>query len=545
MNREPAIELTEIDPSHPDGPWDPNVPVADTAHWDHLPESPPAPSGAPPPAPPEPTASAPRRFRFLPRTLTNRLVAGVVALVGVLVIATGTATYVALHSFLFDRLDQQLTATARPESLVGLVNHRFGAGFQGPQTVWIAVLGTAGALQPGQPSGLGIAQINLSAADRARLAAGTDKPISITTTDGAHLRLVSVANQLRQQTVSDPSTGTTTSQAVTVLVGLSTSEVDKTLHRLLLIELAIGGGAIVIAFLATSYGVRLSLRPLRRVTRTAQEVTAELSPVGAGLDRRVPVAPSEADSEAGQMAGSVNTLLGAVETQFKARVESEERMRQFLADASHELRTPLTSIRGYAELSRMRRANGEAADESDTLHRIEFEGTRMSRLVDDLLILARTDQGTPPLREPVDVGELIDDAIEGARAAYPHRRIDATAASGLSVYGDQDQLLRVVRNLIANAALHTDPDGPIHVSAAREGNEIVLRVTDAGPGLPPEEAAHVFERFWRADKARTRARGGSGLGLSIVSAIVDAHGGTASFDSSVERGSTVTVRLLG
>src|SRR4249920_2153789 len=103
MNREPAIELTEIDPSHPDGPWDPNVPVADTAHWDHLPESPPAPSGAPPPAPPEPTASAPRRFRFLPRTLTNRLVAGVVALVGVLVIATGTATYVALHSFLFDR----------------------------------------------------------------------------------------------------------------------------------------------------------------------------------------------------------------------------------------------------------------------------------------------------------------------------------------------------------------------------------------------------------------------------------------------------------
>ena len=121
------------------------------------------------------------------------------------------------------------------------------------------------------------------------------------------------------------------------------------------------------------------------------------------------------------MAGSVNTLLGAVETQFEARVESEERMRQFLADASHELRTPLTSIRGYAELSRMRRANGEAADESDTLHRIEFEGTRMSRLVDDLLILARTDQGTPPLREPVDVGELIDDAIEGARAAYPHR----------------------------------------------------------------------------------------------------------------------------
>ncbi len=290
----------------------------------------------------------------------------------------------------------------------------------------------------------------------------------------------------------------------------------------------------------TSWGVRLSLRPLTRVTRTAREVTAELSPEGAGLDRRVPV--TDPETEVGQLGESFNTLMGTVETQFAARVESEERMRQFLADASHELRTPLTSIRGYAELSRMKRANGEA-EQPDTLDRIESEGLRMSRLVDDLLLLARSDQGAPPQWESVDVGELVEDAVEGARAAYPQRRIDADAPAALTVLADHDQLLRVLRNLIANAALHTAPGGPIHVSGHLEGYEVVLRVADSGPGLPPEDAQHVFERFWRADKARTRARGGSGLGLAIVASIVQAHGGTVDFESSVENGSTVTVRL--
>ena len=292
--------------------------------------------------------------------------------------------------------------------------------------------------------------------------------------------------------------------------------------------------------------MRLSLRPLRRVTSTAREVTAELSPEGAGLDRRVPVAPSEVDTEVGQMAESVNTLLGAVETQFAARVASEERMRQFMADASHELRTPLTSIRGYAELARMRRANGTADVDSDadTLNRIESEGTRMSRLVDDLLLLARTDRGAAPQLEPVDTADLVSTADRGGS-----RRRSRSATSRCAVdpevplYGDYDQLLRVVRNLVTNAAVHTAPGGPIRVSAYRDGSDSVLRVDDSGPGLPPDEAAQVFDRFWRADKARTRARGGSGLGMSIVRSIVEAHGGTVRFDSSVRSGSTVTVRL--
>jgi two-component system OmpR family sensor kinase len=289
--------------------------------------------------------------------------------------------------------------------------------------------------------------------------------------------------------------------------------------------------------------VRLSLRNLYRVTRTAREVAAELSPEGAGLDRRVPV--SEPDSEVGQLAESMNTLLSAVETQFAARLDSERRMRQFLADASHELRTPLTSIRGYAELARMQRALGPdgVGTDADNLDRIESEGTRMSRLVEDLLTLARGDQGAVPEVMPVDVDDLLDEIVAGSRAAFPEREFRCSSAGGLSVLGDHDQLLRAVRNLVTNAATHTAADGPIEVRAAAAGPGVVIEVSDAGPGLPPEEAAHVFERFWRADKARTRARGGSGLGLAIVASIVQAHRGTVQFQSTVQGGSTVSVWL--
>jgi two-component system OmpR family sensor kinase len=325
------------------------------------------------------------------------------------------------------------------------------------------------------------------------------------------------------------------------IVGLSTDDYKRTLGRLLGLELAIGGAAVALALVATSWGVQFSLRRLRRVTATAQEVAAELSPDGAGLDRRVEV--TEPDTEVGQLADSMNTLLAAVETQFAARLANEQQMRQFLADASHELRTPLTSIRGYAELARMQRAQGQLIDPTENLARIESEGTRMSRLVDDLLTLARTDQGSAPRNEWIDVAELLEEAVGGVRAAHPTRRIDLTAPPALNIIGDRDQLLRVVRNLVTNAAVHTRQDGPIVVAAARESGSLVIRISDAGPGLPPEEAAHVFERFWRADKARTRARGGSGLGLAIVASIVQVHGGTVAFDSTVEGGSTVTVHL--
>jgi two-component system, OmpR family, sensor kinase len=481
-----------------------------------------------------------RRWRLVPRSLTARLVVGVVTLVVLVVLAAGVGTYFSLRSFLFERLDQQLQSTASAGSIKDLFDggDALGAGaVRAPQHVWAVALGTDGTVL-GPPASGAVDTLKLAPADRARLAARTTStPLTVRTQDGIEMRVT-----VRRVPFIVTLGGLRQSLTGTAVIGLSTDEIAHTLGRLVDLELLIGSGAVVLAFGATAYGVRFSLRHLYGVTRTAQEVAAELSPEGTGLDRRVPV--GDPGGEVGRLAESMNTLLATVETQFAARLESEQRMRQFLADASHELRTPLTSIRGYAELARMQRAvAGGGERSSDNLDRIESEGLRMSRLVDDLLTLARSDQGSLPERVAVDVADLLDDVVSGARAAFPDRVIELRAPTGAAVVGDHDQLLRVVRNLVTNAATYTRPDGPIAVEATLDGPGIAIRVRDTGPGLLPEQAAHVFERFWRADKARSRARGGSGLGLAIVASIVQLHGGTVRFDSSVQTGSTVTVWL--
>jgi len=485
-----------------------------------------APGAPDEPAVPLPAPTRPR-WTFAPRSLTQRLVIGTTSLVTLLVLATSICTYVALRSFLLNRLDQQV-GQAATGNLSPLFRGIEIAGITTPERVWLVAVGNDGGelAQPFQTPE--VAGMHVSDADRRALVEHPGKVQNIRTNEGVRLHAVSTLPTYTLNGVPGAS----------VLVGLSTRELDRTMHRLVLLEWIIGAAAILVAFGATTWGVQFSLQRLRGVTTTAQEVAAELSPTGAGLERRVEVV--EPDTEVGQLATSMNTLLAAVETQFAARVASEERMRQFLADASHELRTPLTSIRGYAELSRMQ---GSVETDADHLARIESEGTRMSRLVDDLLTLARTDQGGDRDHEPVDAGEAVVDAVEGVRAAYPGRRIEVTAERDLAVVGDRDQLVRVVRNLATNAVVHTRPDGPIRVSESGENGSVVLRVSDSGPGLAPEQAAHVFERFWRADKARSRAQGGSGLGLSIVAALVQSHGGDVHFDSSVDGGSTVTVRL--
>jgi two-component system OmpR family sensor kinase len=490
-----------------------------------------------PPAPPELPAADPERPRPVsrrihglgPRSLTARLVTGVVLLVLVLVVAIGTSTYFALKSFLGSRLDQQLQTTAQNVQVVFNNDPMNGPA---PVQVYAVALDPDNGSVLGYPNGDSVQALELDNATRRDLATRTDsKPLTLRTLDDHQVRLMTVQVPVRR--------GFDRFLA-TVVVGLSTDEEHNTLNKLVNVELVIGAAALAVALLATSWGVSFGLRRLRKVTVTAQEVAAELSPEGAGLERRVDV-PDDG-SEVGQLADSMNTLLSAVETQFAARLESENRMRQFLADASHELRTPLTSIRGYAELARMQRAAG--GDAQDNLSRIESEGTRMSRLVEDLLMLARGDQpGGEPVRELIDLSDVIDEAVRATRAAHPDRRIDADIVPGVHVVGDRDQLLRAVRNLITNAAVHTAADRAIHVACRSEPGATIVQVVDGGPGLPPEEAAHVFERFWRADKARSRARGGSGLGLSIVQSIIAGHGGTVWFDSSVEHGSTVTIQL--
>jgi two-component system OmpR family sensor kinase len=485
---------------------------------------------------------APARTRRLwLRSLTSRLVVGVVALVVVLVFAIGACTYIALRAFLVQRLDQQVAPISQANAqhisqclTIRIPRCNLNGGpddYRPAQTEWLAVLDSNGSEAVPVESGNALRAMSLGSAASTRIVTDPSSVHDLTTTDGTELRV-------------SASPVTVNGTTYYVVSGLSTSEVTRTLGRLVAIEVIIGAAAVVVALAATSYGVQRSLRNLYKVTGTAQEVAAELSPEGAGLERRVPVV--EEGTEVGRLAESMNTLLAAVETQFKARLANEQRMRQFLADASHELRTPLTSIRGYAELARMKRAANDAEIGADDLDRIESEGTRMSRLVDDLLLLARGDADGAahlPDRVPVDIGDVLDDAVNSSRAAYPERPIDVEVAELPAVLGDRDQLLRVVRNLITNAVVHTAPGRPILVRGYPDAYGVTVTVADGGPGLPPEQAAHVFERFWRADKARTRARGGTGLGLSIVSAIVAAHGGSVRFDSSVERGSTVTVWL--
>jgi len=477
-----------------------------------------------------------------PRSLTARLVVFVVALVIVLVTAIGAGTYVALRSFLLGRLDQQLKSAAGQNASYfqrcfgneGLDSSNGINCFPHPgppqtQQEWVTFIAPDGTqlLQLRSTPGDPYEALKLDPSVLQPLASPGDNSIVVSYQgEGLMLRASFIQQDFFPTNMY-------------VVTGLSTDEVRKTLRQLVILELLIGGAAVAVALVATSYGVRFSLRRLRQVTTTANEVAAELSPTGAGLDRRVEV--EDDTTEVGQLAESMNTLLAAVETQFAARLESEARLRQFLADASHELRTPLTSIRGYAELARMQRAAGESAE--DNLARIESEGTRMSRLVEDLLTLARGDKGGEPIRELIDVGEVVDDVLSDTRVAFADRRVEVEAASGLHVIGDRDQLLRAVRNLVTNAAVHTAPERPILVRCARHENDVVVQVIDGGPGLSPEDAAHVFERFWRADKARTRARGGSGLGLAIVATIVAGIGGSVRFDSSVEHGSTVTITL--
>jgi two-component system, OmpR family, sensor kinase len=262
------------------------------------------------------------------------------------------------------------------------------------------------------------------------------------------------------------------------------------------------------------------------------------------------VATSAAGSRsATRLSRALNTMLGQIENAFAQRAaseaaarQSEDRMRRFVADASHELRTPLTSIRGFAELTRQR--GGEA--DPVTMRRIEDEAKRMGVLVDDLLLLARLDQQRPLARQPVDLLALAGDAVADARAIQPDRTVSLEILPGSEapvVTGDESRLRQVLGNLLSNALHHTPASAAVTVLVGTSGPDAVLAVRDTGPGLTGEQKARVFERFYRADSARTRTTGGSGLGLSIVAALAAAHAGTVEVTDTPGGGTTFTVRL--
>ncbi|TQS46569.1 sensor histidine kinase [Cryptosporangium phraense] len=490
-------------------------------------------------------------------SLRTRLVAVVVA-VTIFALATGgAATWLALRAYLYNRLDEQLHGMSggrfadamNRQIATGLPSGELDdAGFPipgfGPHTsvflfslvqpngtpVWSKITVTSSTLGTTQSILLSLTDDDKNeVVDAART---KDDTRTVTTTDGLKMRAMA-------QPLDD---------GYILLTAISTDETDGSLTRLLLLELAVGGAAVLAAIGLGAYGVRAGLQPLTRVSRTAHEIAENLSQHGSGLERRVP--PSDPRTEVGQLTEAVNTMLGAAQVAYAQRVENEERMRRFLADASHELRTPLTSLRGYAELERLRATTIGAEDPAatqDALRRIETEGDRMARLVDDLLLLARTDQDSAaPDLGPVPVDELLDEAADRAGAAHPARPfVVDTPNTGLAVVGDREVLLQVLGNLLRNAAIHTPGPRPIRLGARPDGHSVLLMVADEGPGMTPEQAAHAFERFWRADSGRTRATGGSGLGLAIVHALVTAQGGAVGLSSDVNSGTRVMIRMPG
>jgi two-component system OmpR family sensor kinase len=293
-------------------------------------------------------------------------------------------------------------------------------------------------------------------------------------------------------------------------------------------------GALAVVALVTWWVLRLGVRPVQRMAAAA-------SAVGAGdLSARVPA--GEPGTEVGELGVALNRMLGRIEEAFAERERADRRLRQFVADASHELRTPVTTIRGYAELYRAGGLPpGEPLDEA--MRRTEQEAVRMGSLVDDLLLLARLDQGRPLGRAPVDLAAVVADAARDARAVDPSRPVTVAADGPLVVQGDDGRLRQVVANLVGNALAHTPPGTPVRLAARREGDRAVVEVADDGPGMAPEVAARAFERFFRGDPSRSRHRGGSGLGLAIVESTVAAHGGTVDLVTSPGEGTTVRVRL--
>ena len=318
-----------------------------------------------------------------------------------------------------------------------------------------------------------------------------------------------------------------------LVVATPLDDVYSTLHRLLLIELLVTAAVLAAIVGLGLWVVRLGLRPLDAIGETSAAIAA------GDLSRRVERA--EERTEVGRLGLALNAMLAQIESAFKARAASEEKLRRFVADASHELRTPLAAIRAYAELF-TRGAERRPEDLARSMAGITRESERMSLLVEDLLLLARLDEGRPLEREPVELDEVVGEAVDTALTVEPERPISLDAERAV-VLGDRDRLRQIVDNLLANAREHTPPEMPVHVSVTTLDGAARIEVEDAGPGMEPEEAERVFERFYRADQSRSRANGGVGLGLSIVAAVAEAHGGEVSAHSEPGKGSTFRITL--
>ena len=487
--------------------------------------------------------------RLRPRTLRGQLTLGLVVLLAAIFAGVGFGTTALLRGFLVSRLDQQLSA-AGPRYAQSLEHELAAADTRGQAQGTFgaraldSVVTQAGVVDGTSATGDNTRQIRLTAADSRDL-------LSLPTDGSAHTVRLSGLKTYRMRAVAG-------ADGDVLVTGLPLSQVSSTVRELATAELALFGGAVVVAALGGAAWVRLALRPLERVTRTAERVsTLSLASGEVALDVRVPDA--ERNDEVGRVGASLNRMLGHVEDALARRQSVERRLRDFAADAGHELRTPLAAVRGHAEL--VLRRGGELPDDArHGLIRIEAESRRMGTIVDDLLLLARLDAGRPLESKEVDLTLLVLDAVDNAQAADHAAEGDGdTAAAGgvtptrhewrldlptdpVTVIGDPHRLAQAVANFVTNARVHTPAGTRVTVGITVHADRVRLAVEDTGPGLAPDLADRAFDRFTRGDPARSRTSGSTGLGLAITRAVAEAHGGRVGVVS--EPGRTVFELVL-
>lgn len=473
----------------------------------------------------EPDAPA----RRAPWTLQRRLIVTVVSITSFILVLVGVTTSAILGAVVEEGLTSDLRA--QTQRTANLAREFLAAGRSADEIL---------AQQPMAPGTLLAVESPLAAPT----AAYTAEDGSITALTDAQLsQLIDSIPQEAPLVVTIDGVGTfrvdgeTVGQSVVVL-GISRDKVAATIGSMLTtIGLLTAGGLLLLA-VATAWTIRAGLAPLRAVAATAERVSRQRLDQGeVSIAERVPAREADPRTEVGRVGEALNTLLDHVDESLAARQRNEDRMRAFVADASHELRTPLASIRGYSELSLKALGFNHGSDTLETteasLQRIQAQSLRMTSLVEDLLLLARLDEGQELVYGTVDLTRLVVDAVGDARPTGPaHEWVLDVDERPVLIAGDAGRLHQVVANLLANARTHTPEGTTVTVSVARAGTEAVLRVHDDGPGVDPAIAGELFERFSRGDRSRARQTGGTGLGLSIARAIVEAHGGTIAVDSS-------------
>ncbi len=474
-----------------------------------------------------------------PLTLRGRLLAGLLALLAVLCVVIGVVSVSVLHNQVLNQADRQLTAAGQRAD--GGPNGPFG-GRPRPQgnddadaIVNIAgqPAGTLGAIiTSGTVTSAGTLNDEVDQSNRLTDVPEADWPtLAKVSADGKpHTIELDDLGDYRVLATNDPDTANKVR-----LIGIPLKDANSTVYTLIIVITIVSAAGLLGAAVAGSIIVRLALRPLRRVTETATRVSRlPLDRGEVALQERVPEADTDTRTEVGQVGAALNSMLGHVATALTARQASEMRVRQFVADASHELRTPLAAIRGYAELTR-RTGDDLPGDITYAMDRVESEATRMTGLVEDLLLLARLDTGRPIDMEPVDLTALVIDAVSDAHAAGSAHPVRLELPDEpVEIIGDPARLHQVLTNLLTNARTHTAPGTRISVTLRKPaldassngtGAAAVVEIADEGPGIAPDLLPHIFERFARADTSRSRKAGSTGLGLAIVSAVVTAHGG--------------------